>query len=115
VFDIDPRNGGDDSWVEFQRDMGNVPEDSICQLTAGGGEHYIANWYEGLKSCKPRPGIDFLSTGNYFVASPSFVIPTKEGTIDSARTYEWEASGDPLEGAKPFSIPEQWREVIGVR
>jgi len=115
VFDIDPRNGGDDSWVEFQRDMGNVPEDSICQLTAGGGEHYIANWYEGLKSCKPRPGIDFLSTGNYFVASPSFVIPTKEGTIDSARTYEWEASGDPLEGAKPFSIPEQWRAALAVK
>jgi len=115
VFDIDPRNGGDDSWVDFQRDMGNVPEDSICQLTAGGGEHYIAKWYEGLKSCKPRPGIDFLSTGNYFVASPSFVIPTKEGTIDSARTYEWEASGDPLEGAKPFAIPEQWRAALAVK
>lgn len=115
VFDVDPRNGGDDSWKAFQNELGNVPDESICQLTAGGGEHYIAKWYEGLKSCHPRPGIDFLSTGNYFVASPSFVIPTKDGTIESARTYEWEASGDPLEGAKPFSIPEPWRVALAVK
>lgn len=115
VFDIDPRNGGDDSWPIFQRELGNVPDDAMCQLTAGGGEHYVAQWYEGLKSCKPRPGIDFLSTGNYFVASPSFVIPTKDGTIESARTYEWEASGDPTDGAMPFSIPEPWRVALAVK
>jgi hypothetical protein len=115
VFDIDPRNGGDDSWPTFQRELGNVPDDAMCQLTAGGGEHYIAKWYEGLKSCHPRPGIDFLSTGNYFVASPSFVIPTKDGTIESARTYEWEASGDPADGAIPFSIPELWRVALAVK
>lgn len=115
VFDIDPRNNGDESWKAFQLELGNVPDESICQLTAGGGEHYIAKWYEGLKSCHPRPGIDFLSTGNYFVASPSFVIPTKDGTIESARTYEWEASGDPLEGAMPFSIPEPWRVALAVK
>lgn len=115
VFDVDPRNGGDDSWLAFQHELGRVPDEAICQLTAGGGQHYIAKWYDGLKSCKPRPGIDFLSTGNYFVASPSFVIPTKEGTIDSARTYEWEASGDPLDGAIPFSIPEPWRVALAVK
>jgi hypothetical protein len=115
VFDIDPRNGGDDSWSTFQHELGNVPDESICQLTAGGGQHYVAKWYDGLKSCKPRPGIDFLSTGNYFVASPSFVIPTKDGTIESARTYEWEASGDPLDGAIPFSIPEPWRVALAVK
>jgi hypothetical protein len=115
VFDIDPRNNGDESWKAFQLELGNVPDESICQLTAGGGEHYIAKWYEGLKSCHPRPGIDFLSTGNYFVASPSFVIPTKDGTIESARTYEWEASGDPTDGAMPFSIPEPWRVALAVK
>lgn len=115
VFDVDPRNGGDDSWIKFQNELGAVPDEAICQLTAGGGQHYIAQWYEGLRSCKPRPGIDFLSTGNYFVASPSFVIPTKEGTIESARTYEWEASGDPLDGAIPFSIPEPWRVALAVK
>ena len=115
VFDIDPRNGGDDSWSTFQHELGSVPDESICQLTAGGGQHYVAKWYDGLKSCKPRSGIDFLSTGNYFVASPSFVIPTKDGTIESARTYEWEASGDPTDGAMPFSIPEPWRVALAVK
>ena len=115
VFDIDPRNGGDDSWDEFTFKHGKVPDEAICQLTAGGGQHYIAKWYEGLKSCKPMLGIDFLSTGNYFVASPSFVIPTAHGRIEDARTYHWEISGDPFEGAKPFIIPDDWRAVLSVK
>lgn len=105
VFDIDPRNGGDDSWDAFTNEHGKAP-DGICQLTAGGGEHYIAEWREGLKSCELRPGVDFLAGGRYFVVSPS-KIHDKE--------YTWEASSDPVDGICPFVIPEPWLAAMAVR
>jgi hypothetical protein len=105
VFDIDPRNGGDDSWDDFTTEHGAVP-DGICQLTAGGGQHYIAQWREGLKSCELRKGVDFLAGGRYFVVAPSSV---------NGRDYTWEASGDPADGVCPFVIPESWRATMAVR
>ena len=105
VFDIDPRNGGDESWDDFTTEHGAVP-DGICQLTAGGGQHYIAQWHDGLKSCELRKGVDFLAGGRYFVVAPSSV---------NEREYTWEASGDPTDGVSPFIIPESWRATMSVR
>jgi len=105
VFDIDPRNGGTDSWDDFTAEHGGVP-DGICQLTAGGGQHYIAQLREGLKSCELRPGVDFLANGRYFVITPSIV---------NDREYTWEASGDPIDGISPFVIPESWLSAMAVR
>jgi hypothetical protein len=105
VFDIDPRNGGSDSWDDFTAEHGGVP-DGICQLTAGGGQHYIAQAREGLKSCELRPGVDFLANGRYFVVTPSSV---------NDREYAWEASGDPTDGISPFAIPETWLAAMAVR
>jgi hypothetical protein len=105
VFDIDPRNGGDESWDDFTTEHGAVP-DGICQLTAGGGQHYIAQWRDGLKSCELRKGVDFLAGGRYFVVAPSSV---------NEREYAWEASGDPADGISPFVIPESWRAAMAVR
>ena len=105
VFDIDPRNGGSDSWDDFTAEHGGVP-DGICQLTAGGGQHYIAQAREGLKSCELRPGVDFLANGRYFVVTPSVV---------NDREYTWEASGDPIDGICPFEIPESWLSAMAVR
>jgi hypothetical protein len=105
VFDIDPRNGGDESWDDFTTEHGAVP-DGICQLTAGGGQHYIAQWRDGLKSCELRPGVDFLAGGRYFVVAPSSV---------NEREYTWEASGDPTDGVCPFVIPDQWLAAMAVR
>jgi hypothetical protein len=105
VFDIDPRNGGDESWDDFTTEHGAVP-DGICQLTAGGGQHYIAQWRDGLKSCELRKGVDFLSGGRYFVVAPSNI---------NEREYTWEASGDPTDGVSPFIIPESWRATMSVR
>lgn len=105
VFDIDPRNGGDDSWDAFIAEHGSVP-DGAYQLTAGGGQHYIANWQDGIKSCELRPGVDLLANGRYFLASPSSI---------NGKTYEWEASSDPFEGVAPFTIPEPWRAAMAVR
>lgn len=100
VFDVDPRNGGEDSWDEWTKANGN-PQDGAMQLTAGGGYHYIAYYDESIRSCKLAAGIDLLSDGRYFVAYPS----TVEG-----RSYVWEGSSDPFEGAAPFRIPQKWLE-----
>ena len=105
VFDIDPRNGGDDSWEAFIKEHGDTP-DGAYQLTAGGGQHYIANWQDGIKSCELRPGVDLLANGRYFLASPSSI---------NGKSYEWEASSDPFDGVAPFTIPEAWRAAMAVR
>jgi hypothetical protein len=105
VFDIDPRNGGSDSWDDFSSEHGAVP-DGICQLTAGGGQHYIAQWHDGMKSCELRKGVDFLANGRYFVVAPSSV---------NDREYTWEESSDPTDGICPFAIPDQWLAAMAVR
>lgn len=102
VYDIDPRNGGDNSWELWLNNNGEVP-DGVMALTAGGGQHYIAKYQPGIRSCKLREGIDLLSDGRYFVAYPSEI----EG-----RSYQWEASSDPFEGVKPFDIPTKWLESM---
>lgn len=98
VFDIDPRNGGDTSWEQFQAEHGAVP-DTAQAMTAGGGEHYIARLTQTIRSCKVRDGIDFLADGRYFLAYPS--------TIENRR-YEWEASSDPFDGIAPMIVPDAW-------
>lgn len=105
VFDIDPRNGGTESWDEWTGTNGKPP-DCAMQLTAGGGQHYLAQWDESIRSCKLGEGIDLLSNGRYFVAYPS----TIEG-----RRYEWEASSDPMEGVGPFAIPIRWKIAIDAK
>lgn len=102
VFDIDPRNGGDDSWSQWVTQYGANSE-GITQLTAGGGEHHIASYDESIRSCKLADGIDLLSDGRYFLVYPSVI----EG-----RRYEWEASCDPFDGCAPFEIPVRWKIAI---
>ena len=98
VYDIDPRNGGQDSWDEWTAKHGNLP-DGITALTAGGGFHYLAAYEDGIKSCKLLDGVDLLANGRYFVAYPSQV----EG-----KTYQWEASSDPFDGVIVASTPSNW-------
>jgi hypothetical protein len=98
VYDIDPRNGGQDSWDEWTAKHGQLP-DGITALTAGGGYHYLAAYRDGIKSCKLLDGVDLLSNGRYFVAYPSKI---------NGKTYQWEASSDPFDGVGPVSIPEEW-------
>lgn len=105
VFDIDPRNGGDESWADWIKTNGKPP-DCAMQLTAGGGQHYLAHWDESIRSCKLADGIDLLSSGRYFVAYPS----TIEG-----RAYEWEGSSDPFDGIGPFDVPIRWKIAIDAK
>lgn len=105
VFDIDPRNGGDDSWNFWTNENGQA-DDGATQLTAGGGQHYLAVYDDAFRSCKLADGVDLLSDGRYFVAYPS--------TIES-RSYQWEGSSDPFEGVAPTKVPQKWRDAFAKR
>lgn len=105
VVDIDPRNGGGESyeaWCEAHGKLGEGP----MALTAGGGAHMICAHETWMRSTKLGPGIDFLSDGRYFVAAPSVV-----GGV----AYAWELSCDPREGVAPALYPPTWRDVAPPR
>jgi hypothetical protein len=102
VFDIDPRNGGNESWEQWIEENGEAPVGSV-QLTAGGGIHYVAKYQDGIKSCKLLDGIDLLSDGRLFIVSPSEI---------DGRRYEWEISSDPFDGIEPLEIPDRWMQSI---
>lgn len=99
VFDVDPRNGGDGSWDEWIGEVGAV--EGAMQLTAGGGQHYLAAYDPDISSGKLAQGVDLLSDGRYFLVFPSVI---------DGKKYEWEASSDPFEGVAPFVINEAWKE-----
>lgn len=106
VFDVDPRNGGETSWHKWIDECGALVVDYPLQLTAGGGEHFIAQYQPGVRSCKLRDGVDLLADGRYFLASPSSI---------NGATYEWEGSSDPADGIAPFTIPAKWLEAMSAR
>lgn len=104
VFDIDPRNGGAESWELWEQYHGSAPAGPMA-YTAGGGAHYVATYVSGIRSAKLADGIDLLSDGRYFVAYPSRI----EG-----RGYVWEDSSKPValeegdEPVAPFALPPTW-------
>ena len=102
VLDVDPRNGGDDSWSRLVASNGQPP-DTPQALTAGGGEHFLFRYDPAIRSAKVADGVDLLADGRYFVAYPSRI---------NGRAYAWEASSDPSEGVAPAPLPEAWRAAI---
>jgi len=87
VLDIDPRNGGDDSLAEIQRNYDALP-DAVESITGGGGRHiFFAHPGRHVKSRSIAPGIDIKADGGYVVAPPSLHV--------SGRRYEWELSSHP--------------------
>jgi hypothetical protein len=72
VVDVDPRNGGDDSFDALEEQHEGFPDTVVC-LTGGGGKHlYYANPNGDVKlSAELADGIDLKSDGGYVVAPPS--------------------------------------------
>ena len=90
AVDIDPKDGGDESWAELEMTFGRIP-DTPESHTGSGGSHYLFKSPEvplGNRA-KVKPGIDFRADGGYIVAPPS--------NHKSGRCYDWDAVLDPFE------------------
>ena len=99
AVDIDPRNGGDESWQQFvERNGGAIPDTAIAQ-TGGGGLHILFKHDPDRALVKPGKGVDIKGDGGYIVVEPS-------GHASGGR-YLWDADADPLEG-QPIAEAPHW-------
>jgi putative DNA primase/helicase len=81
VLDIDPRNGGNQSF-ETIRDAIEGRGRTLTSHTGGGGRHLVFADPERLvRPCKPLPGIDILAGNSLMVAPPSL--------HKSGKRYAW--------------------------
>jgi hypothetical protein len=103
VLDIDPRNGGDRSLTELQRQRGTLPE-TVEALTGGGGRHLFFAHPGGALTSKPfLPGVDIKADGGYVVAPPSL--------HPSGQLYEWKQGAGP-EAKSPAPLPPWLLECL---
>jgi len=109
VLDVDPRNGGDQSYHHLTQVYGD-PDATLTAHTGSGGRHY---WFRDGPIKKfsgqkggPLAGLDFLSRGSYVIMPPS--------RHRSGDTYEWEAGCDLLAGEGLVHVtncPPRWLEL----
>lgn len=125
VIDIDPRNGGEESFDGLVEELGPLPPTPEV-MTGGGGRHIYFRYPENrsIPKAKPRAGIDIQSDGSQVVAPPSRHPQT-------GRPYIWEESSRPdqipladlpqrwisflsekQEGHRSVTSPSIWREFI---
>lgn len=74
VVDVDPRNGGDESWSALCSDLDLSLDPTV--MTPSGGFHIYLSGRGGVacrKSLKKYPGIDFLTQGSQCVVVSSSV------------------------------------------
>ena len=113
VFDIDPRNGGDESWDRWIAKHGECP-DTVEVITGSGGRHIYLRAEQPIKNQKLGGdyfGIDVICATGYVVAPPSKHI--------SGRRYEWEGDFDlaelqPLDGDPFAQLPSAWLSALQV-
>lgn len=97
VVDIDPRNGGDDSYRELIAAYGELP-DTVTALTPSGGTHYFFKLPKDLTKATDSlaDGIDIKVNGYVVVA------PSKISVNGTTKNYDWFAGQSPFE----FQIAE---------
>jgi hypothetical protein len=107
AVDVDPRNGGSDTFDALQVAHGSLRSE-VMAFTGGGGEHHVFQLPHGAQVSLPGtlgPGVDLKCNG-YIVVEPS-VHP-------SGNAYGWEASSNPLDGVVPSPLPD-WLRSLRVR
>lgn len=101
IIDIDPRNGGEESWKKFKELLNLDLEFSVT--TARKGHHiYLSipkefDNYSFRKTLKEFPGIDFLTKGSYCLIS---------GCSTEHGNYNW-SDDNFLECFEQFEAPSQ--------
>ena len=73
VVDIDPRNGGNESYAQLKLDLPGVFTELVKVRSGSGGTHLYFQHPGGHVPCRAnvRPGIDVKADGGYIVAPPS--------------------------------------------
>jgi putative DNA primase/helicase len=101
VVDIDPRNGGMETYRNLTQEYG-PPASDLIVFTGGGGIHrYFAKPPIPVLRSKEGNGIDLKCDGGYVVAPPSKHV--------SGKFYEWGA--DPTK-QNLASLPDAWVELV---
>jgi hypothetical protein len=97
VIDVDPRNGGDETFGGLVRELGALPS-TWTTLTPGGGQHYYFRQTGPLALGALGDGID-LKWNGYVVAPPS-VHP-------NGGRYRWDVGAHPTD--TPLAkLPGRW-------
>jgi len=100
VLDMDPRNGGNDSWRQLM-EKGPKRRPTPQQVSGGDGRHYVFRHPGGYVTSGNGvlPGIDVKADGGMFVVEPS--------RHASGGRYRW-VDGRSLLTVKPTFFPPEW-------
>src|SRR5262249_8595679 len=87
VIDIDPRNGGLETFENLEADLGRLPKTPMA-WTGGDGAHLMFNLPQiAVSKAGAGPGVDVLGDGCMMVAPPSRHV--------SGDRYSWEEGLSP--------------------
>ena len=96
VIDVDPRNGGDQTLAELEKEFGPLPDGPT--VTTGQGHHrYFRSTRISPRSTILGSGVDLQSDKKYVVAPPSI--------HENGRVYQWDRDWTNLE---EFPSLPQW-------
>ncbi len=97
VVDIDPRNGGNESFEALIAKHGPLPR-TAEQFTGGGGRHIVFR-HPGVKLARElAPGIDLKAEGGYIIAAPSI--------HESGKRYVWDGMQGEAALLSPANVPD---------
>ena len=103
VIDVDPRNGGLETFEKLQAELGPLPETPMVS-TGGDGAHLLFDLPPiTVRKHTAGPGIDVLGEGCMMVAPPSLHV--------SGKRYSWE-EGLCLDDMRRASLPRSWLERL---
>lgn len=112
VLDVDPRHGGDESFVHLEAITGTI-ETAVVQ-TGGGGRHFYFEANGTPILSRPLdgasyPGLDVKACGGYVVAAGSDHV--------SGRRYTWGESSapKPIPDALLYLLPKKDSERVEIR
>lgn len=105
ALDVDPRNGGDESFAQLERTLGLI--DTMRQQTGGGGEQHFLRIPPGVAlRCRNNafgddyPGVDFKFIGGYVIGPPS--------RHASGGVYAWDGGSPQI-----FQeLPQAWVDAL---
>lgn len=102
VVDVDPRNGGNETFAALVEELGPLPE-TVTANSGGGGTHYIFRRPPGDLESKLGKGVDLLRDSRQFLVEPS--------AHPSGGTYRWRTQHAPDEIAIA-TLPEAWLKRV---